>query len=204
MNVFMQWAEHYGGTCDAEFNQSTYISQFPAYLHGGCCMTLCCVWIGQDGNMASFNSHINSEVGKAQVRGFQGLASKASGPASQLGGYFVGYVSEVLKIYKCDFKGEMAIGESRSSNSILEISRFVQNKDAYYQYHFKSSTDSSGHAIAFRRKGAAISVFDPNYGMATFTGKHAGGQFNFTLTKLLRDFYPSLDGHWEAMRVYRK
>ena len=200
----MQWAEHYGGTCVAEFNQSTYIAQFPAFLRGGCCMTLCCNWIGKDGDMAAFTTHINSETGKAQVRGFQGLASKASGPASELGGYFVGYVSEVLKIYKCEFRGEMAIGESRSSNSILELCQFVRRKDAYYQYHFKASSDSSGHAVAFRRRGSELAVFDPNYGMATFTGKQAGGQFNFALTKLLRDFYPDLDGHWEAMRVYPK
>ncbi len=205
MNNFLLWAQHYGGSCsdDTEFCQSDYLTQFPQYLRGGCCMTLCCNWIAKDGDMAAFKQHINSKEGMAQVRGFQGMATKAADPASKMGGYFVGYVSEVLKIYKASFKGEIAMGDSRSSSSISELCRFVRAKDAYYQYHFKSGTDSSGHAIAFRKSGDQLAVFDPNYGMATFTGRTAGGNFNFTLTKLLRDFYPGLNGHWECMRVYR-
>jgi|GEM_PF-5913947 hypothetical protein len=203
MNVFMQWVQYYGGTCVAEFDQTPYLQSFPEFLRGGCCMTLCCNWIAKDGNMSAFLTHINSSAGKAQVRGFQGLANKASGPASQLGGYFVGYVTEVLKIYKCSFKGEIAMGDTRTPFSISEIARFVRAKDAYYQYHFKSSTDSSGHAIAFRKRGTELAIFDPNYGMASFTGGSAGDQFTQSLTKLLTDFYTNLGGHWECMRVYR-
>ncbi|MBU6396582.1 MAG: hypothetical protein KGL20_05665 [Rhodospirillales bacterium] len=203
MNVFMQWVEHFGGKCVKEFDQSVYLQSFPEFLRGGCCMTLSCNWIAKDGDMDTFLTHINSKVGKAQVRGFQGLGSKASGPASQLGGYFVGYVSEVLKVYKCSFRGEVAIGNSRSEDSIREISRFVFNKDAYYQYHFQSSTDSSGHAIAFRKRGGEYAIFDPNYGMAKFTGAQAWQKFGQSLEKLLNDFYPSLGGHWELIRVYR-
>lgn len=203
MNVFMQWVQHYGGRCAAEFDQSVYLTSFPVWLRGGCCMTLCCNWIAKDGEMGTFATHVNSKAGQAQVRGFQGLATKASGPASELGGYFVGFVTEVLRVYNCSFKGEIAIGKDRSSNSIMELCKFVNGKDAYYQYHFQSSADSSGHAIAFRKRGAELAVFDPNYGMAAFSGAQALGQFNFIMTKLLRDFYPALNGKWELMRVHR-
>ena len=199
MNVYSQWATYYGGKAIAEFEQTTYLQDFPAYLRGGCCMTLCCNWIGKKADMAAFITHVNSDVGKAQVRGFQGMATKAADPASKMGGYFVGYANEVLKIYKATWQGEIAMRDKRN---IDELSRFVGNKSAYYQLHFKASANSSGHAVAFHNTGNSLQLFDPNYGMVEFSGGQRFGQFNFMLTKLLRDFYPDLDGQWECMRVY--
>jgi hypothetical protein len=200
-NVYAKWAVHYGGTCNSEFEQSGYIAQFPPHLRGGCCMTLCCCWIAANGNMEAFKSFVNSGVGKAQVRGYQGLATKASKGASDLGGYFIGYINEVLKIFGVTFRGEVAMAESSRP---AEVVTFVSNRPAFYQLHFQSANDSSGHAVAFRNTGTELSFFDPNYGTAVFSGKTRQRQLNnFASTVLGGHFYPELMGRWEAIRAYR-
>lgn len=199
-NVFAQWAVHFGGTCDEEFEQSGYIAQFPQHLRGGCCMTLCCCWAAANGNTEAFKSFINTGVGKAQVRGYQGLATKASGPASQLGGYFIGYVNEVLKIFRLQFRGEVAMGNNARP---AEVANFVSNRPAFYQLHFQATDGASGHAVAFKNTGSELLFFDPNYGTAVFSGNQRTTQLTNMCTQVLGGaFYPSLTGKWECIRFY--
>ncbi len=199
-NVFTQWAEHYGGHGVGEFEQTNYLQQFPVELRGGCCMTLCCCYIGSGGDIDVFKSLVNSKIGKAKVRGFQGLATKASGPASELGGYFVGYILEVYRTMSIRTKGEFSMGIRRDP---AQVARFVANRPAFYQLHFKEpEPGASGHAIAFQNTGNGLELFDPNYGLVRFSGTQQLGQLSFMLTKLLRDFYPNLGGKWESVRSY--
>ena len=200
-NVFAQWAVHLGGSCDEEFEQGGYLAQFPPQLQGGCCMTLCCCWIAANGNMEVFKSFVNSGVGKAQVRGYQGLATKAASGAAALGGYFIGYVLEILKIFNIHFKGEVAMGEAARP---AEVVSFVANRPAFYQLHFRSANGSAGHAVAFRNTGESLMFFDPNYGMAVFTGQDAKLRLLDMATQVLGgNFYANLVGRWECVRVYR-
>jgi hypothetical protein len=199
-NVFTQWAVHYGGHSVGEFEQTHYLAKFPAELQGGCCMTLCCCWIASKGDIRTFKSLVNSKIGTNMVRGFQGLATKASAQASGLGGYFIGYILEIFKIFNIRSQGEFA---TRDARDVDEIARFIRNKPAFYQLHFKElGGGGSGHAIAFVNTGDSIQLFDPNYGLVSFTGTQQGGQFTTMLAKLLRDFYPSLNGRWDLARAY--
>ena len=200
-NVFAQWATYFGGSCDEEFEQNNYLAQFPPHLQGGCCMTLCCCWTAANGNMEAFKSFVNSGVGKAQVRGYQGLATKASGGAAALGGYFIGYAAEILKIFRIQFKGEVAMGKAARPS---EVVAFVANRPAFYQLHFQASDGSSGHAVAFKNTGDSLMFFDPNYGTAVFSGPQAKQQLTDMAQQVLGGtFYPNLTGRWECMRVYR-
>ena len=199
-NVFTQWAVHYGGQSVGEFEQSHYLARFPAELQGGCCMTLCCCWIASKGDIQTFKGLVNSKIGTNMVRGFQGLATKASAQASGLGGYYVGYILEIFKVFGIRSQGEFATRDARDAN---EIAKFIRNKPAFYQLHFKENGGGgSGHAIAFVNTGDSIQLFDPNYGLVSFTGTQQGGQFTTMLIKLLRDFYPSLNGRWDLARAY--
>jgi hypothetical protein len=199
MPRFTELGVHYGGQSLGAFDQSHYIRQFPAHLRGGCCMTLCCCWIVSKGNLNSFKTFIASKTGTNMVKGFQGLATKASGPASDLGGYFIGYINEIYRIFGIRFMGEVALGNARDA---AQVAKFVGNKQAFYQLHFQSNSDNSGHAIAFQNTSGTLQVFDPNDGTMEFGGSQRGGQFDFMLSKLLRDFYPNLAGRWDAVRAY--
>lgn len=199
-NVFAQWAVHFGGTCQDEFEQGGYVQQFPPHLRGGCCMTLCCCWAAANGNMEAFKSFVNSGVGKAQVRGYQGLATKASGGAAAFGGYFTGYVNEILKIFRLRFNGEAAMGDTPRA---AEVASFVANRPAFYQLHFRAVDGSSGHAVAFKNTGNELMFFDPNYGTAVFTGGDRKKQLTDMCTQVIGgSFYPGLNGKWEVIRFY--
>ncbi|TAK93458.1 MAG: hypothetical protein EPO09_12615 [Aquabacterium sp.] len=196
-NVMTLWAEHYHGNSVEEFDQMSYIAQFKPELRAGCCMTLCCCWILSKGNVATFKRFINSKIGMNQVKGFQGLATAASGPASALGGYYSGYIKEIWKIFGIRDDNEQRQGISRDAAAVR---KFVMSAPGFYQLHFKSSVASSGHAIAFVNTGDAVQLFDPNYGLVSFGGSQRGGNFDNMLTKLFLLFYPDLNGQWDCVR----
>ncbi|WP_261841749.1 C58 family peptidase [Aliamphritea ceti] len=196
-NIMSQWAVHYHGRSIQEFDQSNYIARFKPELRAGCCMTLCCCWILSKGNVSTFKQFINSKIGENQVKGFQGLAMAASGPASALGGYYTGYIKEIWRIFSIRDDNVQKTGVSRNSGVVRE---FVMQGKGFYQLHFQSSTTSSGHAIAFLNTGDSIQLFDPNYGLIIFEGKQRGGNFDHMLGALLKTFYPDLDGQWDCVR----
>jgi len=196
-NIMVQWAEHYNGTLVEEFEQNSYISNFKPELRAGCCMTLCCCWMLSKGNVATFKGFIQSKIGMNQVKGFQGLAVAAAGPASALGGYFTGYVKEIWAIFGIRNDNAVTTGVARNHSSVRT---FVAATPGFYQLHFQSGTDNTGHAIAFRNTGDTLELFDPNYGMVSFGGSQKAGNFDVFLKKLLVEFYPGLNGQWECVR----
>jgi len=191
------WAANYNGRSIEEFEQGSYVSQFKPELRAGCCMTLCCCWILSKGNVATFKRFINSKIGMEQVKGFQGLAVSASGPASALGGYFTGYIKEIWKIYGIRDDNAQLSGIARDSSSVR---RFVMSAPGFYQLHFQSATSGSGHAIAFLSTADSVQIFDPNYGLISFDGSQRGGNFDFMLQNLFINFYPDLGGQWDCVR----
>lgn len=196
-NLMSQWAVYYRGTSIEEFDQGPYVAQFKPELRAGCCMTLCSCWIYSKGNVATLKRFIESKIGKNMVKGFQGLATAAPGPSSGLGGYYTGYIKEIWRIFGIRDANAQTTGMSRNYSNVRQ---FVMSANGYYQLHFQSSSDSSGHAIAFLNTGDAVQLFDPNYGLVEFSGKQRGGNFDYMLKKLLVEFYPSLDGQWDCVR----
>jgi Yersinia/Haemophilus virulence surface antigen len=160
----------------------------------GICAGLVLVYIACGGEWDKFKEALNSAKGEGQVRGTMNMSMERSrvngwGEGPSVWTAYTTFLKTLARNYGATSVGEPLVVDN--SHPFGHLQSFLSENDGlYYLGLYYGTVDAGGaHAIALKKSGDALTIFDPNFGVAWVSGN----MFAMKLLQwLLLSKYPSI------------